>query len=54
MIRIEQQNLAGFWEDGEKAIVENPRYFLYWYSAKSWLLVASLATLAYQAGRRSR
>lgn len=46
--------LNGFWEDAEKAMTDNPAYFARWYSVKSWLLVGSLATIAYMVGRRRR
>lgn len=48
------QQLDGFTEDGEAAMSASPGYFLWWYSAKSILLVGVAAALAYQLGKNSR
>ena len=47
-------HLYGFTDDGEAAIAASPGYFLAWYSAKSILLVAVTAALAYQLGRTKK
>ena len=40
------------WEtNAERAIVANPRYFVWWYTAKSLALVAAVAWGAYLLGR---
>lgn len=47
-------SLAGWSEDAEKAITENPRYFVWWYTAKSMALVGAIgaAIYFYLKGRR--
>lgn len=46
--------VSGFADDAQAAITNNPAYFVTWYTLKSWLLVASLAYIAYLHGRDSR
>lgn len=43
--------LEGWSEDAQKTMIENPKYFVWWYSAKSIALVAALAALTYQLGK---
>ncbi len=43
--------LEGFSDDAIKAMQDNPSYFAAWYTAKSLLLVAAIAYIAYQTGR---
>lgn len=45
------QPLAGFSEDAKKAIVENPDYFVWWYTVKSVGLGVVAAYAAYLLGR---
>lgn len=35
-------------------MVQNPNYFMWWYTAKSMALVAAVAALAFTIGRNSR
>lgn len=44
-------DLSDFKADARIAITANPDYFVWWYSAKSILLVLAIAALAYQIGR---
>lgn len=44
-------DLSDFKADARLAITANPDYFVWWYSAKSILLVVAIGLLAYQAGR---
>lgn len=51
--------LNGAWqEDAQAAITANPRYFVWWYTAKSLALVGALGWVAYllgkEAGRKER
>ena len=43
--------LAGFSDDAKKAIVENPDYFVWWYTVKSVGLGVVAAYAAYLLGR---
>lgn len=43
-----------FTTDGKAAIAASPDYFLWWYSAKSILLVGAVAALAYYVGKSRR
>lgn len=43
----------GFSEDAQTAMQASPDYFVWWYSAKSILLVIAAAALAYQLGKSS-
>lgn len=44
-------DLSDFKADARLAITANPDYFVWWYSAKSILLVVAVAALAFQFGR---
>lgn len=44
----------GFADDARAAVVANPDYFVWWYTAKSVGLCVALAALAYQYGRSRR
>ncbi len=45
------QRLNGWSDDARKAIVENPDYFVWWYTVKSVGLAVSFAALALMVGR---
>lgn len=45
--------LTGFADDARKAIVENPDYFVRWYTAKSIGLCVAVAALTFMLGRAS-
>jgi hypothetical protein len=45
--------IAGFSEDARGAMAARPDYFVWWYTAKSIALVASLTVAAYFAGKSS-
>lgn len=45
--------LTGFADDARKAIVENPDYFVWWYTVKSVGLAVTLAALTFMIGRAS-
>jgi len=53
-----QQGQGGWRNNAERAILANPGYFVWWYTAKSLALVAAVAWGAYllgkSHGRRSR
>ncbi len=40
--------------DAEKAMVQNPTYFVWWYTAKSIGLCVAVAALAFVLGKQSR
>ncbi len=40
--------------DAEAAMLANPTYFVWWYSAKSIALVGVACALAYYVGKHSR
>ncbi len=40
--------------DAEAAMLANPTYFVWWYSAKSIALVGVACALAYYVGKNSR
>ncbi len=44
--------LQGFSDDAIKAMQASPGYFAAWYTVKSIALVAALAFIAYQAGKK--
>jgi hypothetical protein len=46
-----EARLEGFSQDAEAAIVANPAYFVWWYTAKSIALVGLAVTLAYYIGK---
>lgn len=46
-----EARFEGFAEDGKAALEASPDYFLWWYSAKSILLVAAVAGLAFYVGK---
>lgn len=50
----QHRQFYGFTEDGQAALAASPGYFLWWYSAKSILLVAAVAALAYHVGKSRR
>lgn len=57
MIRYSREadsGLSGFADDARRAIVQNPDYFVRWYTIKSIGLCAAVAALAYVLGRSSR
>jgi hypothetical protein len=41
------RNLAGWSEDAQKAMTDNPRYFVWWYTAKSMALAGAIGTAIY-------
>jgi hypothetical protein len=42
----------GDWSsDAQRAMTDNPSYFVWWYSAKSLGLVAAIGVAAYYAGK---
>jgi len=43
--------LEGFSQDAEAAIVANPAYFVWWYTAKSIALVGLAVALAFYIGK---
>ncbi len=43
--------MQGWSDDAQKAIIENPTYFVWWYSIKSIALVAAFAAFTYQLGK---
>lgn len=45
--------LDGFSEDAVKAMTENPKYWLWWYTAKSVGLCVAVAYCAYLIGQRN-
>jgi hypothetical protein len=47
------RRLNGWSEDAKTAITSNPDYFVWWYTAKSLLLVGTAFALAYTLGRQS-
>lgn len=47
-------SLNGWSDDARKAIVENPDYFVWWYTAKSVGLALTFAALCYVVGKNSR
>lgn len=46
--------LEGFADDARKAIVTNPDYFVWWYTAKSIGLCVAVAALTFMMGRASK
>ena len=51
-LRQQQQQQSGGWrENAERAILANPSYFVWWYTAKSLALVAAVAWGAYLLGK---
>lgn len=57
IIRQEQaqypaRHYAGWSDDARKAIVENPDYFVWWYTVKSVGLALLFGAFCYQLGRR--
>jgi len=42
---------AGWTDDAKKAMVDNPDYFVWWYTTKSLALVAAAVTAAYYIGK---
>lgn len=46
--------LTGFSDDAQQAMQAAPRYFVWWYSAKSIGLCAAVAALAFMIGRAGR
>lgn len=51
---LRTERFDGFAEDARAAVVANPDYFVWWYTAKSIGLCVALAALAYQFGRSRR
>ena len=49
--QIPQNQLAGWHDDARRAIVENPDYFVWWYTLKSVGLAAVAALAAYYIGK---
>jgi hypothetical protein len=49
-----ESRLEGFSDDARAAMEASPDYFVWWYSAKSLLLVGVACALAYQLGKGSR
>jgi len=45
------RGLGNFTDDARVAMAASPDYFVWWYSAKSMLLVGAVAALAYQLGK---
>ena len=48
------RQLNGFLDDAEVAVVSTPKYFAFWYTAKSLALVAVIAAFAYHLGKGAR
>ena len=48
---IRMHNLNGWTEDAQAAMTANPRYFVWWYTAKSLALVLALGGVAYLIGK---
>lgn len=55
---VRRSQLGGWTDDAQKAIQDNPTYFVWWYTVKSVGLALALAALTYyvgkEAGRRDR
>ena len=52
---VRDRQFRGFADDARKAIVENPDYFVWWYTAKSIGLGLLFGAFCYQLGKsRSR
>jgi len=51
---VGQGDIDGFSDDATKAMAAYPRYWLAWYTAKSFILVAALAYIGYLHGKGSR
>lgn len=49
-----RQPLAAWSDDARRAVVENPGYFMAWYTTKSLGLVAAVAVAAYYIGKSKR
>jgi hypothetical protein len=45
--------LANWSEDAQRAVTENPGYFMRWYTLKSLGLVAAVAVAAYYIGKNN-
>ena len=43
--------VSGWSEDAQRAVAENPGYFMRWYTLKSLGLVAAVAATAYYVGK---
>lgn len=54
IVRQGPRQLGSFTENGEAAIAASPKYFLWWYSVKSILLVGAFGAFCYQLGKNSR
>ena len=48
---MREAGLIGFSDDAQKAITENPAYFVWWYTVKSVGLCVVAAGLAFMIGR---
>ena len=48
------RQVQGLMEDGEKALAENPSYFIRWYSIKSVALVLTFGALCYVLGTQKK
>ena len=49
---VSYRRTLGTWtDDAERAVVANPRYFMWWYTAKSLSVVAAVAVAAYYVGK---
>lgn len=48
------EQLSGWSDDARKAIVENPDYFVWWYTVKSVGLALTFAALCYVVGTQKR
>lgn len=51
---VRDRNMAGWSDDARKAIVENPDYFVWWYTVKSVGLALTFAALCYTIGKGRR
>ncbi|MBP6479900.1 MAG: hypothetical protein KA310_03540 [Pseudomonadales bacterium] len=48
------RGFAGWGDDARKAIVENPDYFVWWYTVKSLALVGVSCALVYTLAQRRK
>lgn len=46
-----RRTLGAWTDDAERAVTENPRYFMWWYTAKSLSIVAAVGVAAYYVGK---
>ena len=53
-VSYRRQPLAAWSDDARRAVVENPGYFMAWYTTKSLGLVAAVAVAAYYIGKSQR